>query len=321
MRIITAIKLVACCSAVLAIAFAQQQVSPSSALTLDQYRQAVDQTLATVTQLKDRPEGVDEVIASLPSSWQVDAGGKIFIISTAAIREDLQNWKKDQSVATLDHVVQVLGLLQENAAKWQQGQPDFVVQRSVLNGILARREFRNVHGDTWVNRLQQEIKDWLARLLGRVISTSAIPAISDVVVYGLIVAAVLALAFWMYRSLREEVRVETLLPAGSPVSAREWPLWVADARTAAAAGDWANAVHLAYWAGISFLEAQGSWRADVARTPREYLRLLPASSRHQPALRSMTSRLESVWYAMQSADEITFRETLAELESLGCPCN
>jgi len=321
MRIFAVFKVAACCSALLAIAFAQQRDNPSSALSLDQYRQAVDQTLAAVTQLKDRPDSVDAVIATLPSYWQVDADGKIFSISTSAIRDDLQAWKKNPAVATLDHVVQLLGLLQENAAKWQSVQPDFAAQHSALNRILARREFRNVHGDTWINRLQQEIKEWLERLLGRLISTSAIPAISDVVVYGLIVAAVLALAFWMYRSLREEVRVETLLPAGTPVSAKEWPLWVSDARVAAAAGDWANAVHLAYWAGISFLEAQGSWRADVARTPREYLRLLPASSRHQPALRSMTSRLECVWYAMQSADETTFRETLAELESLGCPCN
>ena len=321
MRIITAFKLVACCSTLLAIAFAQQRDNPSSALTLDQYIQAVDQTFAAVTSLKDRPEGVDEVMSSLPSSWQVNAGGKIFIIPTSAIRDDLQHWKKNQQVATLDHVVQLLGLLREGAAKWEQGQPDFALQHAALNSILARREFRNVHGETWINQLQQKIKQWLVRLIGRVISTSAIPAISDIVVYGLIVVAVLALAFWMYRSLREEVRVETLLPAGSPVSAREWPLWVADARSAAAGGDWANAVHLAYWAGISFLEAQGSWRADVARTPREYLRLLPAPSRHQTTLRSMTSRLESVWYAMQSADEATFRQTLEELESLGCPCN
>jgi hypothetical protein len=51
------------------------------------------------------------------------------------------------------------------------------------------------------------------------------------------------------------------------------------------------------------------------------LSLLPASSQHQPTLRSMTFRLESVWYAMLPADEGAFRQILAEVERLGCPCN
>jgi hypothetical protein len=302
-------------------ALGQQQDIPPSLLTLNQYIQTLDHTLADTTRLKSEPQTFNYVIGSLPPSWQVEVGGKTFTISTSTIRDELQSWKNKPEEVTLDRAVQYLELLREQASTWEQQQPDFAMQHAALNRILARREFRNVHGENWIDRFKQRIKEWLERFLGRVISTSAIPAISDVVVYGLIVIAVFTLAFWMYCSLRDEARVETLMPAGVPVSAKEWPLWVADARGAAARGDWANAVHLAYWAGISFLEAQGLWPADVARTPREYLSLLPASSQQQPTLRSMTFRLESVWYAMLPADEGAFRQILTELESLGCPCN
>jgi hypothetical protein len=165
------------------------------------------------------------------------------------------------------------------------------------------------------------LTEWLIRFLGRAIASSAIPAISNIVVYGLIAIAVLVLAIWMYRSIRESARLETIMPVAVPVSAKEWPLWLAEARAAATRGEWREAVHLSYWGGISFLEAQGSWRPDAARTPREYLRLLPPTSAHQPALRSLTQKLERVWYGMQAADADSFQQTLAELEKLGCPCN
>jgi hypothetical protein len=145
--------------------------------------------------------------------------------------------------------------------------------------------------------------------------------ISDILVYGLIVGAVIAVAYWMYRSLRDSTRLETIMPVNIPVSGKDWPVWLFEARTKAAMGEWRDAVHLAYWGGISFLEAQGSWRPDRARTPREYLRLLPATSSHQPALRALTMRLEGVWYGMQVAGPDSFEQTLAELERLGCPCN
>jgi hypothetical protein len=151
-------------------------------------------------------------------------------------------------------------------------------------------------------------------------SSNGVPVLSNIVVYGLIAVAILALGYWIYRSVREGSRVETLMPMPVPISTKQWPLWLAEARGAADCGEWRDAIHLAYWAGISFLEVQGAWRPDLARTPREYLRLLPAADVHQPALRALTVRLEGVWYGMQTASADGFQETLAELERMGCPC-
>jgi hypothetical protein len=294
--------------------------STRAPLALAQYIQALDDSLAAVRGIKGDPQRAASVAQNLPASWKVEADGRIFEVSTEAIRRDLGAWQKKPKTSTLDLVLQHLETLRYEAEAYGTPTPEIALRRSLLNGILARSEFRNVHGQTWLDRIKQRLTEMLIRLLGRMFASSAIPVISDILVYGLIGAAVLGLAYWMYRSVRNSARLETIMPVSMPVSAKEWPIWIAQARAAAARGEWADAIHLAYWGGISFLEAQGSWRADRARTPREYLRLLPATSAHQPTLRALTMRLEGVWYGMQTAGADGFQETLAELERLGCPC-
>jgi hypothetical protein len=105
--------------------------------------------------------------------------------------------------------------------------------------------------------------------------------------------------------------------ANLPVSAKEWVVWLAEARAAAAKGEWRDAIHLAYWAGISFLERQGMWKPDKARTPREYLRLL-GTNEYRETLNALTRIFELAWYANRGASERSFSETLQELEKLGC---
>jgi hypothetical protein len=70
---------------------------------------------------------------------------------------------------------------------------------------------------------------------------------------------------------------------------------------------------------VAFLEAKGAWRPDRARTPREYLRLLPASSDDGATLAAITRRFELVWYGNASADAEAFAESVANLKKMGCP--
>ena len=298
-----------------------QTADASSTLTLTQYVQTLDDALAAVHKLSEEPQGAAHLVATLPAAWHVEVDGQTYEIPTSSIRRDLGAWQAKPTTASLHLILQHLETLRYQAVAYQGIVPDIASQRSLLNNILARGEFRNVRGESWLDRLKQRFYDFLLRLLGKLVSSSSIPIIGDILVYGLIVIAVLAVAYWMYRSLRDGTRLETIMPVNVPVSAKEWPIWMAEARAAGARGEWRDAIHLAYWGGISYLEAQGSWRPDRARTPREYLRLLPASSEHQPALRALTMRLEGVWYGMQAAGADGFEETLAELERLGCPCN
>ncbi len=299
---------------------AAQPADAPAPLTLDQYIQALDAALAAARQIKEEPQKADDLVKSLPPAWQVEVDGKSFEVSSDSLRRDLGGWQKKPDQAAFDRVIRYLETLRYQAGAYGTPLPDISRRHALLNNILARSEFRNVHGETWLDRLKQRLTELLLRILGHVISSAAVPAISNIIVYGLIALAVLALAYWMYRSVRDSARLETLMPVAMPVSAKEWPIWMTEARAAAGRGDWRDAVHLAYWGGISFLEAGGAWRPDVARTPREYLRLLPAASSRQPSLRALTVRLETVWYGMQTADADAFQQTLAELERMGCPC-
>ena len=86
------------------------------------------------------------------------------------------------------------------------------------------------------------------------------------------------------------------------------------------------AIHCAYWAGIARLEELGALPADRAKTPREYLRTLKkanllVSESHTTrylALSLLTSRLENIWYGYHIATETDFRESMSQLEVLGC---
>jgi hypothetical protein len=82
--------------------------------------------------------------------------------------------------------------------------------------------------------------------------------------------------------------------------------------------EWRRAIHLAYWAGISFLEENGAWKPDRARTPREYLRIMGARKPQYPVLAALTKKFEVVWYGHEDAGETDYRETLGQLERLGC---
>lgn len=298
---------------------AQEQAEPR-ALTVSEYITELDRLASTAKQLT-HPEEVPNLLQTIPQVWRIQTEQRTFEVASEWLRHDLEDWQRNPTPEIKDRISARLQTLRGEAASFQVSQPDVSPKRELLNGILAGEEFHDLHGPTWVDRLRQKISGLLLRLLGRVFESSAIPTIGNVVVYGLIGLALLVLAYWMYRTIRNDAELETILRHPLPVSSKEWKIWMAEARLAADGGKWREAIHLAYWCGISFLEAQGLWRPDIARTPREYLRLLPSASVHRDTLGALTRNFELVWYGTQEADAHAFSETLAQLEKLGCPSN
>jgi Domain of unknown function (DUF4129) len=290
----------------------------ASTLTPDQYRAELDRVLAASQQLQQPGPQIPELINSLPPSWRVQSDQRTFEVSTEWLRAELHGLQEKFDPQTQNRIVGDLQSLRRDLDEYEKPAPDSSKERSTLSAILARGEFRSTHGPTWWDRLKQKLIELLLRILGRSIRSSAIPVIGKVLFYGLIALAVLAVAYWVYRSIRESAEMERVVPESEVVSAKDWALWMAEAREAAQRGAWRDAIHLAYWAGISFLEASGMWRPDKARTPREYLRLLPAASEHRDTLTSLTSKFEVVWYGKHEADPQAFSETLEELARIGC---
>jgi hypothetical protein len=258
------------------------------------------------------------IVGDIPPSWRIRTEAGSFDVSNGALIRDLRALATKPDPLLHTRVREELLALRRGAVDFEAPPANREPARARLLQILDDQEFQGIHGPTWRDRLRQQILQIVQSLLERLAGSSAIPTLSDILVYVLVAFAVIVLALWAYRSLARETRTQSIVPEHVAVSARAWQIWFADAQKAAARGDWREAIHLVYWCGVSFLEARGAWPPDRARTPREYLRLLASSSEHRPALTDLTKNFELVWYGTDSADASRFGEALANLEALGC---
>jgi hypothetical protein len=64
------------------------------------------------------------------------------------------------------------------------------------------------------------------------------------------------------------------------------------------------------------MESRGAWRADRARTPREYLELIDRQSPPGNDLAQLTKALEQFWYGGRSASEQDYSDACRSLERL-----
>jgi hypothetical protein len=287
-------------------------------LTVAEYYTELDQLLIAAQQLDSSGRSIPPILKDLPPSWRVRMEQQDFEISAESLRQDVRKFTQEGDFSAANAIRSRIKRLRDDLDGFETSPQDVSTIREHLTAILARREFRDVRGQTFFDRLAQRLLAIILSLLGLLFRSSAIPTISKVLVYGLIGLAVLMLGYLAYRQIKSSSEQENVVPLEVPVSAKSWELWLADARAAAEQDNWRDAVHLAYWAAISFLEHQGTWRPDRARTPREYLRLMSASSEHRETLAVLTQIFELTWYAKRKTDAGTFAQTMQSLERLGC---
>jgi hypothetical protein len=287
-------------------------------LTAAEYRAELDRLLAATLLLDSSRRDTPPVLRDLPLSWRVHTEHQDFEISAESLRRDIRRFEQEKDVTTASAIRSQIQSLHNDLDGFERSPQDVTGSREHLTTVLARPEFRNVRGRSFMDRLAQRLLAIIISLLGLLFHSSAIPTISKLLVYGLIGLAVLTLGFLAYRQIKSASEQEDVVPTNLPISARSWALWLAEARAAGAQNCWREAIHLAYWAGISFLEQQGAWQPDRARTPREYLRLLHKSSEHRETLAALTQIFEITWYAKREADAVAFAHTMQALERLGC---
>jgi hypothetical protein len=260
----------------------------------------------------------EKVAAALPYEWVIDAQGRRFTVPTATVASDLRDYAKKPVADKLDAIRAEIDLLQSDASALVAARADVSGDRAKLTAILARPEFHRVHGETWLDRLKRQARDLLVRLLGRLLTSSAFPVASWIVVWSLVVLAVGLLGLWLVRVYRESNVYTNISGAPGAISDKPWRDWKAEALIAAEQERWRDAIHLYYWAAISFLEEQGLWHPDRGRTPREYLRLLPCGDTHSVPLAELTRNFETVWYGNETADEQKAQAARTLLEAVGC---
>jgi Domain of unknown function (DUF4129) len=138
---------------------------------------------------------------------------------------------------------------------------------------------------------------------------------------------IVAIGALLIRYLAGKDHMQSLPPSATTFSSRTWQEWIRLAREAASRGDFREAVHSAYWAGVARLEDTGVVPKDRTKTPREYLRIvtdktageMALHSIHRESLSTLTNRLERIWYGNRSASPEDFQDSLRQLEALGCP--
>jgi len=193
-------------------------------------------------------------------------------------------------------------------------------ERKTLTAILARKEYQGVKKLTAREQLMEKLTNWLNEFLARLASYAARSPWIGFAIRGLLLAGILLGLGWgllqIERRSRLQILPDSLTSSGIP-SAREWQLWLKDAQALAARGLWREAIHCVYWASISRLEAGHLWPADRARTPREYLALIPGDDPRKASLAALTRSFERTWYGGRAADSEEFQRSLGLAAELG----
>jgi hypothetical protein len=287
-------------------------------LSLHEYTTQLKQIRQQVSDPKVSPSDASAIVKGLPSSFTLQSDAQQFTVAVNPIADDLRKFATSHDEAALEHARRRIDLMLADAEGMNAAPVTGTGHRVRLNEILARREFHEAAGETWWDRLKRRVQRFLWDALGAMFASPAFPVVSRAILWAVIVLSLLLLVYWVVRDYRESGTFTNLAGIPGTVSERPWRDWQTEARLAAEQGRWRDAIHLSYWAGISFLEGQGLWRPDRARTPREYLSLLQEDDTHWSPLAELTREFETIWYGGDQANEQTFVTASILLERLGC---
>jgi len=267
---------------------------------------------------------------SLPPAWKVTVNSRQFTVPTdllvtqlvkAERQPDLRAQKVKQAMDYLDALAaETASLSTQNAAPADSA-------RTKLNAILSRPEYTHAVKETWWDKLRSRINQMLADAIDRIFSSVVRQAsLGYILLWIAVCAAAVFIAYTIFRRWVRAARAEEMALQAAAIPVRSWQEWVYAATESAARADYRMAIHCAYWAGIARLQELGALSADRAKTPREYLTSLSKSklvvpetlATRQNALQLLTARLETIWYGYHIATEADFRDSLTQLETLGC---
>lgn len=279
------------------------------------------QTSAAIRE-KSSAEELGALRNSLPAAWVVQTPDGEFNISAEPIRQDLAGGLGGPAKARLD---QLAGALEGYATDRPAGHAN---ARGELSHILASPEFAAVRPPSKWEVFRQRMAAWLARQVLRLFSgLERYPIGGKILFWVIVVAGVGFVALWVFRFIESRDKMQALPPGKVVVASRTWQEWIRLARQSAGKSDYREAVHSAYWAGITRLADLGALPKDATKTPREYLRFVTEASQQQlmesrkyrEPLSKLTASLERIWYGNRGADSNSYRDALQQVEALGCP--
>ena len=261
--------------------------------------------------------------ARIPGVWRVLDGDERVDVSTRWLVAALEAApaQPDAWTGTRVQLLRRLAGMRDEvaAAGGATGAQTRVQARSAVEAILARREFQQSAASRWRERLQERIGKWFEDLWARLTGGRGTARSAALVfAWGAALAALIGLGFWLARTIADRPRGAALGLAGASTvrpRARELALRAVEA---ARLGHTRDAIRCAYAAALVRLEEQGVWHVDDARTPREYLPMLPTSDSRYSVMLDLTRRFEQLWYGNRAAADDDARRLTDHLEALGC---
>ena len=311
-----------CFLASLAAAQERAQPQPEAPLNLNQYLAELDRCSKAAKALEQHPEQAADLRKTLPGAWQVTIRGEQFSVPTAWLSLTLNSLQVNHWLARdySNEIQARLATLRDEAQALET--PPALgpgISRTKLEEILRRREFQEVQGPTWIDRLRDRIAYWVDEVLQKLFGgLGSHPAVGNILLWALVAGlSALLIIILMRHFLRGTTEAKAGSEAAIPAS-RSWLEWSRGALAAAARGDYREAIRFSYWAGIFRLEELGVWQVDRARTHREYLGLLGSNDSHRQPLAAITNRFELVWYGGVPASAEDFESVVTQLETIGC---
>jgi Domain of unknown function (DUF4129) len=280
---------------------------------------------------KANPARLAALRKDLPSHWEVVTQERRYSISAESLNALLQDAEKAKDAKSFaakagEAAAWAFDLAAQVRAYAGADSGAASGAAAALQRILNRREFGAVKGPSAWDLLKQRIYEWIANVFLSVFQqVGRYPMSARIFFWAVIVAVVVWLAMVLFRYWTRKARLDELEAPDSVAYLRTWQEWIQASREAAARGDYREAVHSAYWAGISFLEDREVVGKDRTRTPREYVRLVSNSTqlmatgrKTRDALSALTVTLEQVWYGRKPASNQDFANALQSVEALGC---
>lgn len=301
-------------------ASAAAQTAPSAAaapLDPDAYASALRDLSERVRQAE--AGAAADVARHVPAVWRVDAGEGVVDVPGVPLQRMLRDagGSPDAWPRVRARILETLAAAEHDARELASGgTSDPGRARATLDEVLARPEFAQISRDTAMARLQARVLEWFRRWWTR-LGGDRLPVRSTATLFAWAasLAALAVLAGWVIHMLQRSARVRGGLSdpdAARGVTADAW------ARQAAAAQDLKESARLAYRAVVSRFDEDGTWRADAARTPREYIRLLPRDHRRRPLVEDVARRFEEIWFGGRAATEDDRGAMIRRLRELGC---
>jgi hypothetical protein len=272
-------------------------------------------------ELKNPDSDLREASGFIPSECDFSEGKNHFQFSMSAIQAELSGAESKSDKERTEEIRQLQAEVDrrlQGVNTYEHGVDSTV--RPKLRQIFTHPEFRRVGKQDAEAVIKEKLMRWMMKLFSFIAKNPEQATMFAKVfvwtVCGLVVVLIgWRLLRWAMEEGPPEAAREYILFAPS---AKSWKQWIEEAREARERGDLREAIHLSYWAAISYLESSGAWRPDNARTPREYLRLIARDNPAWAALLEITRTFEVTWYGERVPELNDCEAMLARVEQIAC---